>query len=432
MKKTIEIKCRGAELVPLSALEPFQGNLKDLSEENYKKLRGEILSLGFSEPFSVWKGEGDKLYLLNGHQRHRVLTKMVADEGYECPDLPVSLVEAESFAQARKKVLALTSQYGQITGQGLYEFVMDSGLTPEEIAARFRFPEIDFESWNIEFFKDPAVDPQCDEDESPEPPVEPKSRPGDVYSLGRHRLVCGDSTILSDVQKLMGTELADMVWTDPPYNVAYEGKTKDALKIKNDSMSGEQFYQFLHDAYSNMLMHTKPGCAIYVAHADTEGMNFRKALTDSGWLLKQCLVWVKNSIVMGRQDYHWRHEPILYGWAPGSAHHWYSDRKQSTVIECKRPSRNAEHPTMKPVELIEYCFANSCPRGGLVLDLFGGSGSTLIAAEKTGRRAFLCELDPRYADVIVARWEKYTGKTAVLNPDNSDKTAMEASHERHL
>lgn len=422
MKKEIVIKCRGAELVAHAQLVPFQGNLKDLSDENYAKLKGEILTLGFSEPFSVWKNDG-KLYLLNGHQRHRVITKMIS-EGYRCPELPISVIEADSFEEARRKVLALTSQYGQITGQGLYEFAMDSGLTPEEIKERFRFPELNLDSWELEFFKDNTVDPQCDEDEAPEPPADPVTRRGDIYQLGRHRLLCGDSTVMSDAQNLMGDARADMVWTDPPYNVAYEGKTKDALKIQNDEMSAENFYQFLYDAYSNMLMFTKPGGAIYVAHADSEGMNFRKAMIDSGWLIKQCLIWVKQALVMGRQDYHWKHEPILYGWAPGASHNWFADRKQTTVLEFNRPSRNAEHPTMKPVELIEYCLTNSCAPKGLVLDLFGGSGSTLIACEKIGRSAALMELDPRYCDVIVARWEKYTGKKASLLNAGSDPAAI--------
>ena len=301
---------------------------------------------------------------------------------------------------------------------------MASALTPEEIKERFRFPELNLDSWELEFFKDNTVDPQCDEDEAPEPPAEPVTRRGDIYQLGKHKLICGDSTIVDDVQKLMGEDRADMVWTDPPYNVAYEGKTKDALKIQNDEMSTENFYQFLYDAYSNMLMFTKPGGAIYVAHADSEGMNFRKAMVDSGWMIKQCLIWVKQSLVMGRQDYHWKHEPILYGWAPGASHSWYADRKQTTVLEFNRPSRNAEHPTMKPIELIEYCLTNSCAPRGLVLDLFGGSGSTLIACEKSGRRAALVELDPRYCDVIVARWEKYTGKKAQLLTAGSDTAAI--------
>jgi DNA modification methylase len=277
-------------------------------------------------------------------------------------------------------------------------------------------PDFDLDLLGIRnFVLEPVekLDPQCDEDEVPEI-VPPRTKAGDLYILGRHKLLCGDSTMLSDVEKLMDGEKADIIWTDPPYNVSYTGKTKDALKIENDSMDDEQFYKFLYDVYSNMIMHTKPGCAIYVAHADSEGVNFRKAMKDAGWLLKQCLIWVKQTFVMGRQDYHWKHEPILYGWAPGAAHNWFSDRKQCTVVNFDKPNRNAEHPTMKPVELIEYFLGNSCPEAGLVLDLFGGSGSTLIAAEKTQRRANLMELDPRYCDVIVARWEKYTGQKAEL------------------
>jgi len=224
--------------------------------------------------------------------------------------------------------------------------------------------------------------------------------------------VCGDATVLETYNKLMDGKKADMVFTDPPYNVAYEGKTKEGLTIKNDDMSDDQFYKFLYDFYSNVLMNMEPGAAIYVAHADSEGANFRKALKDSGLLLKQCIIWLKNTIVMGRQDYHWKHEPILYGWSPGGSHKWYSDRKQSTVFECKKPARNGEHPTMKPVELVEYFIGNSSKEGDRILDPFGGSGTTLIAAEKTGRIAYLCELDPKYCDVIVSRWEKYTGKSA--------------------
>jgi len=277
-------------------------------------------------------------------------------------------------------------------------------------------PDFDIDLLGIkDFVLDLAekLEPQCDEDEVPET-VEARTKTGDIYKLGRHRLLCGDATKIDDIQNLMGEDRADMVWTDPPYNIAYEGKTKDALKIQNDEMSADNFYQFLYDAYSNMLMFTKSGGSIYVAHAHTESANFHKAMVDSGWSLKQCLVWVKQTLVMGRQDYHWKHEPILYGWAPGASHNWYADRKQTTVLEFDRPSRNAEHPTMKPIELIVYCLNNSCAPQGLVLDLFGGSGSTLIACEKTERRAALVELDPKYCDVIVARWEKYTGKKAEL------------------
>ena len=276
------------------------------------------------------------------------------------------------------------------------------------------FDEFDLDLLGIKDFRivDPTIEPQCDEDDAPSVRTETISKPGDIWELGRHRLLCGDATIADDVAKMMGSDRADLVWTDPPYNVAYEGKTAESLTIQNDEMGDEDFYQFLYDAYLTMIMFTRPGGGIYVAHADIEGVNFRKAMTDAGWLLKQCLIWVKQTIVMSRKDYHWKHEPILYGWAPGAAHTWCADRKQTTVLEFNKPQRNGEHPTMKPVELIEYCISNSCVPGGLVLDLFGGSGSTLIACEKSGRNARLVELDPKYCDVIVARWEKYTGQKA--------------------
>lgn len=254
-----------------------------------------------------------------------------------------------------------------------------------------------------------------DEDAVPDAPEEPITRPGDLYVLGNHRLLCGDSTNVTDVERLMDGETADMVWTDPPYNVAYEGGTADKLTIENDQMDAAAFRQFLTDAFNSAFINAKAGSAIYVSHSDQEGYAFRGALEDSGWLYKQCLIWNKNSLVMGRQDYQWKHEPILYGWKPGAAHNWYSDRKQTTVFEFDRPSRSAEHPTMKPVALVEYCIGNSSKAKDRVLDLFGGSGTTLIACEKTGRHARLMELDPRYCDVIVKRWEDATGKKAERN-----------------
>ncbi len=299
------------------------------------------------------------------------------------------------------------------------------------------------------------------EDQPPDPPEEPTTKPGDLWLLGSHRLLCGDATIPADVDRLMAGKQADMVFTDPPYNVDYQGCTKEKLKIKNDKMADAAFYQFLHKSFTNMLAATVDGGAIYVCHADTEGINFRMAMTDAGWLQKQCIIWVKNSIVMGRQDYHWKHEPILYGWKPGAAHKWYGGRKTSTVVEdsaqivfeekkdhfvihvshgiqqvaitvpsyevdawvddgmttvwrVEKPTRNDVHPTMKPVGLCAKGIGNSCPRGGIVLDPFGGSGSTLIACEQLGRSCYMMELDPKYSDVIVQRWENFTGKKAQL------------------
>lgn len=239
-------------------------------------------------------------------------------------------------------------------------------------------------------------------------------RPGDVWALGEHRLCCGDSTSPDDMAALMADVSADLWLTDPPYNVAYEGKTKDALTIENDAMDDGKFKEFLVSAYvvANEVM--KPGAAFYIWHADSEGYNFRGACRDAGWLVRQCLVWVKQHFVMGRQDYQWKHEPCLYGWKGGASHAWNSDRSQTTVLEFDRPARNADHPTMKPVELFEYLIQNSTKHGDVVLDSFGGSGTTVIACERTGRRARVMELDPRYAAVIVRRWEQFTGEEAAL------------------
>lgn len=268
-----------------------------------------------------------------------------------------------------------------------------------------------------------------DDDEAPELQATPVSQPGDVWRLGPHRVMCGDSLSLDHVAQLMDGHKADLIVTDPPYNVAYQGGTADKLTIQNDSMSGEAFYRFLLDAYTAMFASAKDGAGIYVFHADSEGTNFRKALTDAGFKLAQCCVWVKQSLVLGRQDYHWQHEPVLYGWKPTGAHRWYSDRKQSTVWNFDRPSRNDVHPTMKPVALIEYPITNSSRGGDLVLDLFGGSGSTLIACEKTGRHARLMELDPRYCDVIVRRWQDFTGQQARLGESDMTFADIEAARE---
>lgn len=237
--------------------------------------------------------------------------------------------------------------------------------------------------------------------------------PGDLWQLGRHRLLCGDSTNQEDIERLMGGELADLWLTDPPYNVGYEGKTADKLTIENDSMSDAAFKDFLVKCYAAANASMKKGAAFYIWHADIEGYNFRSACQEIGWKVRECLIWVKNSMVMGRQDYQWQHEPCLYGWKEGASHNWYSDRKQTTILSYAKPTRNGEHPTMKPVPLFAYLMCNSSRPGDIVLDSFGGSGTTMIAAEQMGRSARLMELDPHYCDVIIARWEKLTGNKAV-------------------
>lgn len=264
-----------------------------------------------------------------------------------------------------------------------------------------------------------TVDGNTDPDDVPEPPADPITKLGDLWILGNHRLLCGDSTDTIALGRLMAGLNADLWLTDPPYNVNYEGKTSDALKIQNDSMKDGEFRQFLHDIYVATNCYLRAGAVFYIWHADSEGYNFRGAANDVGWKVRQCLIWLKSCLVMGRQDYQWKHEPCLYGWTEGAAHYWSSDRKQTTILEFDKPRRNKEHPTMKPVDLFEYQMANSTKQGDIVLDSFGGSGTTLIAAERIHRKARLMELDPAYCDVIVKRWEDFTGKKAILE-DNME------------
>ena len=253
-----------------------------------------------------------------------------------------------------------------------------------------------------------------DDDEIPEV-KESKVKRGDIWQLGEHRVMCGDSTSSDDVAKLMNGEKADILITDPPYNVDYTGKTKDKLKIQNDKMSDDGFREFLKDTFLNADNVLKEGGVFYIWHSDSEGYNFRGACHDINWNVRQCLIWNKNSMVMGRQDYHWKHEPCLYGWKAGAAHYWGTDRKQTTILDFDRPTRSKLHPTTKPIELMEYQIKNNTKRSESVLDLFAGSGSTLIAAEKLNRKCYGMELDEKYCDVIIERWEQFTGQKAIKN-----------------
>ena len=286
----------------------------------------------------------------------------------------------------------------------------------DHIAADFDLSELP--DFGIEALPDMApVEPvePVEEDDAPEvSETTPRAKKGDIWQLGDHRLMCGDSTVITDVEKLMGGEKADLLLTDPPYNVAYEGKTEEKLTIKNDKQDDSQFLQFLTDCFSCAFSVLKEGASFYVWHADSEGLNFRLAIKNAGLTLKQNLIWVKNSMVLGRQDYQWRHEPCLYGWKEGAAHNWYSDRKQTTILEFDRPTKSKEHPTMKPIALFAYQLGNSTQRGDLVLDLFGGSGTSIIASEQTGRKCYTMELDENYCNVIITRWERLTGKQARL------------------
>lgn len=290
--------------------------------------------------------------------------------------------------------------------------------------------DLDFEGFDFDFGMGEKEREVVEDEYDAQPPEEPTSKLGQVYALGRHRLMVGDSTKFEDVHKLMGGEMADMLLTDPPYNVDYKGK---AGKIKNDSMKDEQFRQFLRDAFECAKAHMKPGAAFHIWHADSEGYNFRGAAKEAGLVVRQCLIWVKNSLVLGRQDFQWKHEPCLYGenplpypeteedehapclygWVDGK-HYWFKNRRQTTVLQFDRPTKSKEHQTMKPVKLFAYEIECNTKPGEKVLDLFGGSGTTIMAAEQNERTAFVMEFDPKYADVIIDRWEKFTGQKAQL------------------
>ena len=270
--------------------------------------------------------------------------------------------------------------------------------------------EMDMSQFGFEDLESDVPDNATDDDFDPSSELTetPYTQKDDIYLLGNHRVMCGDATIKERVDKLIEDDKVDLTFTDPPYNVDYEGT---AGKIMNDKMEDNTFYLFLFQAFKNIFDHTKPGGAIYVCHADTEGLNFRNAYKNAGFKLAECLIWVKNALVLGRQDYHWRHEPILYGWKEGAAHYFIDDRTQDTIWEYNKPKKNEEHPTMKPLELCGRAIANSSRVAEIVLDLFGGSGSTMIASDQLQRKARIMELDERFVDVIVKRYIKYKGSS---------------------
>lgn len=260
---------------------------------------------------------------------------------------------------------------------------------------------------------EPEIIPQADAEDIPEH-VETRCKPGDLWTLGKHRLLCGDSTMVDHVERLMNGEQADLVFTDPPYNVDYHGS--DGQSIQNDNMSKENFYQFCQDFYKSYFLAMREGAGIYVFHSSAEVDAFVGAFREVGFHYSGYLIWNKNALIMGRSDYQWKHEPCIYGWKPGASHNWYSDRSQTTVFDHDKGSGvdNKMHPTSKPISLVEYYVNNSSKKNDLVIDFFGGSGSTMIACEKNNRRCNTLELDPHYCDVILQRWEEYTGKKATL------------------
>ena len=379
-------------LKPITDIIPYVNNPKQHPAEQVDKIASSIKNYGFTVPI-VLDGQNE---IIMGHGRLQAAKKLGMEE-VPCivrDDLTEAQVKALRIADNKVAESEWDVEILLAEIEGIDDF---TGFTLEEIGAM----ELDLRGEN-----------EVVDDEVPELPEEPKSKLGDLYILGRHRLLCGDSTKAEDVERLMDGNVGNLIVTDPPYNVDYEGS--NSLKIQNDNMEDSLFYDFLYSAYKNMLTTVDAGSGIYVFHADLQGHNFRKAMIDSGWKFAQCCVWVKNSLVMGRSDYHWKHEPILYGWKPGDAHRWYGDRSQSTVWDFNKPNKNDKHPTMKPVELCAYPIKNSTQANAIVVDLFGGSGSTLMASEQLNRICYMMELDPKYCDVIVERWENFTGQKAEL------------------
>lgn len=384
---------------PIDKLIPYAKNSRTHSEEQVAQIAASIKEWGFTTAVLVDESGS----IIAGHGR------LMAARKLGLTSLPVMVAKDWTDAQKRAYVIAdnklalnagwdndlLALELGELGDLG-FDLEL-TGFTDEEIKALM---PVD------------VTDGLTDPDDAPPLPDNPVTRPGDVWVMGKHRLLCGDSTSVDDLAKLCENQAVDMWLTDPPYNVAYEGGTKEKLTIQNDSMGDDQFRQFLRDAYTAADTVMKAGAVFYIWHADSEGYNFRGAAKDAGWAVRQCLIWKKSSLVLGRQDYQWQHEPCLYGWKEGAGHLWASDRKQTTILEFDKPSRNGEHPTMKPVALFEYQLLNNTKGGDIVLDSFGGSGTTLIAAEKNGRVARLMELDPKYCDVIVKRWQDFTGKIA--------------------
>ena len=404
-------------------------NFRNHPAAQKQALRGVLNEVGWFQRIIVNKRTG---HLIDGHLR----VELAMDDGEtEIPVIYVDLSEhEEKIALASIDPLSAMAEQDQEMLDRLIEEIGD--VENDDLAAFL-------DSLTTELLDDePEDEGLVDEDEMPDLSTGGNiSRPGDVWILGNHRVMCGDSTNLDNIEELTQGQTIDLVWTDPPYNVDHE--SADGKKIDNDNMDDGQFRQFLRDLFSNAWAVTKPGCPIYIAHADSEGINFRGAMVEAGWDMKQCLIWVKNSMVLGRQDYQWQHEPILYGWKPGAAHKWYGefnkkttiddtpdvremDKSQivnlvrtlqnalnSTALRFDKPGMSGEHPTMKPVELVAHMIKNSSRKGDKVLDVCGGSGSTLIACQKYGRQARLMEFDPKYADVIVKRWQDYSGEKAI-------------------
>lgn len=410
---------------PIEWLRPYENNPRN-NEQAVEAVANSIKEFGFKVPI-VATIDGE---IVNGHTRFKAakflklktVPVLIADDLTEEQIKAFRLADNKTGELADWDIELLYSELEDLTG---FDMTM------------FGFEDIDFSLDDFEEEKEEGEEADTDSEEKP------KVEYGDIYQLGRHRLMCGDSTSAEDMARLIDGAVIDLYVTDPPYNVAYQGGTDEAMTIMNDSMDDVSFRQFLRDAFAVANNHLKSGGAFYIWHADSEGLNFRAAVKETGWLLKQSIIWVKNAIVLGRQDYQWKHEPCLYGWKDGASHYFVDNRSLATVIEEDeenlkemtkselisyiktmqdtspttvfyedKPVRNDIHPTMKPLKLIARCVLNSSKKGDKVLDSFNGGGSTLMVCERSERICYAMELDPVYVERTIKRWEEETGLTA--------------------
>ena len=395
--------------LPLKELKPAAYNPRKKlkkGDKEYEKIKQSLLKFGYVDPIIV----NEDLTVIGGHQRLTVLK-----------DLDYETAKCVIVKLSKEDEKALNIALNKITGQWDDALLADLLLDLQESdfnldLTSFEPPEIDNILSNVHD-KELSEDEFDVEEELKKPTV---SRHGDIWQLGKHRVICGDSTKAETYKQLLDDRKANLVVTDPPYNVDVE---ETAGKILNDNMSDGDFYQFLLSMFTQVENHMEDDASIYVFRADTEGLNFRKAFKEAGFYLSGCCIWKKNSLVLGRSPYQWQHEPCLYGWKKKGKHQWFSDRKQTTIWEYDRPKSSKDHPTMKPIQLMAYPIQNSSMRGTVVLDPFLGSGSTLIAADQTGRVCYGIELDEKFVDVIVKRYIEVTGDTEVTVQRNHEVLA---------
>ena len=406
----IDLSHLQVQIWTIDRLLPYIRNARTHTDEQVAQVAASIREFGWTNPILV-AGDG---VIIAGHARLAAARKL------KMTDVPVIVLDHLSEAQRRALVLADN------------RLALDAGWDEEMLRVELASLQEDGFNLDVIGFTDEEMenllrDPEdthaglTDEDAVPDEPERAVTVPGDMWMLGDHRLLCGDATQMADVEKVLGGGLADMVFTDPPYNVAYEGKTAKKLTIGNDAL-GEKFYAFLRESSANMLAVTKG--AIYICMSSSELHTLFRAFTDAGGHWSTFVIWAKHHFTLGRSDYQRMYEPILYGWRNGTDHFWCGDRNQGDVWFIKRPMANLEHPTMKPVELVERAVRNSSKSRDTILDVFGGSGTTLIACQKSGRQARLIELEPKYCDVIIRRWQEFTGQEAKLDADGQSYHAV--------